>query len=131
MLLAYVYGVVPVSLCRSGVCGISTSASGVRLDFDEDEADPEGGNGGGGGGLAGGDDGEDASGGSPSKKKLRSGAGKAKVEDDDEEEEDEEVRAFDCGWGDGNYFNVSRVVPLVTWWLILTLATHKFHSLSS
>ncbi|CAG0923100.1 unnamed protein product [Notodromas monacha] len=37
MLLAYVYGVVPVSLCRSGVCGISTSASGVRLDFDEAE----------------------------------------------------------------------------------------------
>ena len=36
VLLAYVYGVVPISLCRSGGCGLSTSASGVRIDFDED-----------------------------------------------------------------------------------------------
>ncbi|ROT75575.1 putative E3 ubiquitin-protein ligase RNF19B-like [Penaeus vannamei] len=31
ILLAYVYGVVPISLCRSGGCGVTTSASGVRL----------------------------------------------------------------------------------------------------
>ena len=36
VLLAYVYGVVPISLCRSGGCGLSTSASGVKIDFDED-----------------------------------------------------------------------------------------------
>ncbi|GFY50786.1 e3 ubiquitin-protein ligase RNF19A [Trichonephila inaurata madagascariensis] len=36
ILLAYVYGVVPVSLCRSGGCGVSTSASGVRIEFDEE-----------------------------------------------------------------------------------------------
>lgn len=36
ILLAYVYGVVPVSLCRSGGCGVTTSASGVRIEFDED-----------------------------------------------------------------------------------------------
>ncbi|CAL8144143.1 unnamed protein product [Orchesella dallaii] len=35
-LLAYVYGVVPISLCRSGGCGLTTSTSGVRFDFDED-----------------------------------------------------------------------------------------------
>ncbi|BES92352.1 RING finger protein [Nesidiocoris tenuis] len=38
ILLFYVYGVVPVSLCRSGGCGVSTSGTGVRFDFD-DEAD--------------------------------------------------------------------------------------------
>jgi len=27
---------VPISLCRSGGCGLSTSSSGVKLDFDED-----------------------------------------------------------------------------------------------
>jgi len=36
ILLAYVYGVVPISLCRSGGCGLATSPSGVKLDFDED-----------------------------------------------------------------------------------------------
>ena len=77
MLLAYVYGVVPVSLCRSGVCGISTSASGVRLDFDEDYEDPESGT----AGLAAGGD----ESGSPTKKKLRSGS-KGKIDDDDEDE---------------------------------------------
>ena len=35
ILLFYVYGVVPVSLCRSSGCGVSASSSGVRLDFDE------------------------------------------------------------------------------------------------
>lgn len=39
ILLAYVYGVVPVSLCRSGGCGVSTTnTGGVRIDFDENEA---------------------------------------------------------------------------------------------
>lgn len=38
ILLFYVYGVVPVSLCRSGGCGVSTNRSGVRFDFfDENE----------------------------------------------------------------------------------------------
>ncbi|XP_042908054.1 E3 ubiquitin-protein ligase RNF19B isoform X2 [Parasteatoda tepidariorum] len=37
ILLAYVYGVVPISLCRSGGCGVSTSASGVRIEFDEEQ----------------------------------------------------------------------------------------------
>lgn len=37
ILLAYVYGVVPISLCRSGGCGVTTSASGVRIELDEDE----------------------------------------------------------------------------------------------
>jgi len=39
LLLAYVYGVVPVSLCRSiGNCGIkTTSAGGVKIDFDDEE----------------------------------------------------------------------------------------------
>ncbi|KAH9427076.1 E3 ubiquitin-protein ligase rnf19b, partial [Dermatophagoides pteronyssinus] len=37
LLLAYVYGVVPISLCRSGGCGVSTSSSGVRIELDEDE----------------------------------------------------------------------------------------------
>lgn len=43
ILLAYVYGVVPISLCRSGGCGVSTSASGVRIEFD-DENDMTGSN---------------------------------------------------------------------------------------
>jgi E3 ubiquitin-protein ligase RNF19A len=38
ILLFFVYGVVPVSLCRSGGCGVITSGSGVRFDFD-DESD--------------------------------------------------------------------------------------------
>lgn len=39
ILLFYVYGVVPVSLCRSGGCGVSTSPSGgVRFDFDDEES---------------------------------------------------------------------------------------------
>lgn len=38
ILLAYVYGVVPISLCRSGGCGVTTSnGGGVRIDFDENE----------------------------------------------------------------------------------------------
>lgn len=36
ILLAYVYGVVPVSLCRSGGCGVNTSTSGVKIEFDEE-----------------------------------------------------------------------------------------------
>lgn len=36
ILLFYVYGVVPVSLCRNGGCGVSTSGSGVRFDFDDE-----------------------------------------------------------------------------------------------
>lgn len=40
ILLAYVYGVVPISLCRSGGCGVSTSSSGVRIELDEDEINP-------------------------------------------------------------------------------------------
>lgn len=35
ILLFYVYGVVPVSLCRAG-CGVSTSRDGVKFDFDEE-----------------------------------------------------------------------------------------------
>ena len=35
--MAYVYGVVPISLCRSGGCGVTTTNSGgVRFDFDDD-----------------------------------------------------------------------------------------------
>ncbi|XP_033727041.1 E3 ubiquitin-protein ligase RNF19A-like isoform X1 [Pecten maximus] len=38
ILLAYVYGVVPISLCRSGGCGVTTTnKGGVRFDFDENE----------------------------------------------------------------------------------------------
>ena len=38
ILLAYVYGVVPISLCRSGGCGVTTTNSGgVRIDFDESD----------------------------------------------------------------------------------------------
>lgn len=41
ILLFYVYGVVPVSLCRSGGCGLSTSPrGGVRLDFNEYDDNP-------------------------------------------------------------------------------------------
>ncbi|XP_066992791.2 E3 ubiquitin-protein ligase RNF19B [Anabrus simplex] len=36
ILLFYVYGVVPVSLCRSGGCGVSTTGAGVRFDFDDE-----------------------------------------------------------------------------------------------
>ncbi|XP_033640273.1 E3 ubiquitin-protein ligase RNF19A-like [Asterias rubens] len=37
ILLAYVYGVVPVSLCRSGGCGVTTGdKGGVRIDFEDD-----------------------------------------------------------------------------------------------
>lgn len=36
ILLFYVYGVVPVSLCRAG-CGMSTSRDGVKFDFDEED----------------------------------------------------------------------------------------------
>nr|CAH0113549.1 unnamed protein product [Daphnia galeata] len=37
ILLAYIYGVVPVSLCQNGVCGVSASPLGVRIDFDDDD----------------------------------------------------------------------------------------------
>ena len=36
ILLAYVYGVVPFSLCRNGLCGVSTSSTGVRMEFDDE-----------------------------------------------------------------------------------------------
>ena len=37
IMLAYVYGVVPVSLCRSGGCGVTTGNSGgVRIELDEE-----------------------------------------------------------------------------------------------
>ncbi|XP_012284062.1 E3 ubiquitin-protein ligase RNF19A [Orussus abietinus] len=36
ILLFYVYGVVPISLCRSGGCGVSTNGSGVRFEFDDE-----------------------------------------------------------------------------------------------
>lgn len=37
-MLAYVYGVVPISLCRGGGCGVSRGKGrGVRIDFDEDD----------------------------------------------------------------------------------------------
>lgn len=35
ILLFYVYGVVPVSLCRAG-CGVSTTRDGLKFDFDEE-----------------------------------------------------------------------------------------------
>lgn len=36
-MLAYVYGVVPISLCRSGGCGVSAgSGKGVRIEFDDE-----------------------------------------------------------------------------------------------
>lgn len=38
IMLAYVYGVVPISLCRGGGCGVSRAKGrGVRIDFDEDD----------------------------------------------------------------------------------------------
>ena len=41
ILLAYVYGVVPISLCRSEGCGVSTSGNGgVKIDVNEDDDDP-------------------------------------------------------------------------------------------
>lgn len=36
ILLFYVYGVVPVSLCRAG-CGVSTTRDGFKFDIDEEE----------------------------------------------------------------------------------------------
>lgn len=37
-MLAYVYGVVPISLCRSGGCGVSAgNGKGVRIEFDEND----------------------------------------------------------------------------------------------
>jgi len=36
ILLAYVYGVVPISLCRSGGCGVHTTTQGVKIDVDEE-----------------------------------------------------------------------------------------------
>lgn len=36
ILLFYVYGVVPVSLCRAG-CGVSTTRDGFKFDFDEED----------------------------------------------------------------------------------------------
>lgn len=42
MLLAYVYAVVPISLCRSSSgCGLTTSSSGVKIDIDEDSESME------------------------------------------------------------------------------------------
>lgn len=38
ILLFYVYGVVPVSLCRAG-CGVSTTRDGFKFDFDEEGVD--------------------------------------------------------------------------------------------
>ena len=38
IMLAYVYGVVPISLCRGGGCGVSRGKGrGMRIDFDEDD----------------------------------------------------------------------------------------------
>jgi len=38
ILLAYVYGVVPISLCRSGSsCGFTTNTNGVRFAFDDED----------------------------------------------------------------------------------------------
>jgi len=38
ILLAYVYGVVPISLCRSGGCGVTTTqAGGVHINIEETE----------------------------------------------------------------------------------------------
>lgn len=41
ILLFYVYGVVPVSLCRSGGCGVTTSSNGVHFDFNEEHSSPK------------------------------------------------------------------------------------------
>lgn len=44
IMLAYVYGVVPISLCRGGGCGVSRGKGrGVRIDFDEDDGPITGG----------------------------------------------------------------------------------------
>ncbi|RNA40332.1 E3 ubiquitin- ligase RNF19A [Brachionus plicatilis] len=40
ILLAYVYGVVPISLCRGGGCGVTTNNNGgVRFEFEEENTD--------------------------------------------------------------------------------------------
>lgn len=40
ILLAYVYGVVPISLCRSGGCGVTTNNNGgVRFEFEDENTD--------------------------------------------------------------------------------------------
>ncbi len=54
ILLAYVYGVVPISLCRSGGCGVRTSGAGVRIDVEEGEEGEGGGYGKASGGSGGG-----------------------------------------------------------------------------
>lgn len=44
IMLAYVYGVVPISLCRSGGCGVSAgSGKGVRIEFDDENENMGGG----------------------------------------------------------------------------------------
>lgn len=44
-MLAYVYGVVPISLCRSGGCGVSAgNGKGVRIEFDDENDINVGGN---------------------------------------------------------------------------------------
>ncbi|XP_078072849.1 E3 ubiquitin-protein ligase RNF19A isoform X3 [Mustelus asterias] len=45
IMLAYVYGVVPISLCRSGGCGVSAgTGKGVRIEFDDENDNAGGGN---------------------------------------------------------------------------------------
>lgn len=45
IMLAYVYGVVPISLCRSGGCGVSAgTGKGVRIEFDDENDNGSGGN---------------------------------------------------------------------------------------
>lgn len=45
IMLAYVYGVVPISLCRSGGCGVSAgNGKGVRIEFDDENDINVGGN---------------------------------------------------------------------------------------
>uniref|UniRef100_A0A8C4XHX1 RBR-type E3 ubiquitin transferase n=1 Tax=Erpetoichthys calabaricus TaxID=27687 RepID=A0A8C4XHX1_ERPCA len=44
IMLAYVYGVVPISLCRGGGCGVSRgNGKGVKIEFDEDDGPITGG----------------------------------------------------------------------------------------
>ncbi|XP_061904501.1 E3 ubiquitin-protein ligase RNF19A-like isoform X1 [Entelurus aequoreus] len=44
IMLAYVYGVVPISLCRSGGCGVSAgNGKGVRIEFDDENDNMSGG----------------------------------------------------------------------------------------
>ena len=38
ILLAYVYGVVPISLCRSGGCGVDNTSSGVRIEMSSEDS---------------------------------------------------------------------------------------------